>query len=206
MPLLDHHRLHDDRERRLAFTLLSFMGNAYVWRGSEAGVSKVTDSCRLMMTSSNGNFFPSLALCAGNSPVAGEFPLQRLVARSFDVFCDLRLNKVLSSNCAAGDFRRHRNHYDVTITVICFGLDNSWDGCVLMLTSPYLPQSLCSPVPMFLSPDVPRPYIPQFLYSPVPFFPHEVRPIFPSLCVSQSICFPVPMFSSPIIPQSRYSP
>ena len=37
-----------------------------------------------------------LALCAGNSPVTGEFPSQRLVTQSFDVFFDLRLNKWLS--------------------------------------------------------------------------------------------------------------
>ena len=37
-----------------------------------------------------------LALCAGNSPVSGEFPSQRPVVRSFDVFFDLRLNKRLS--------------------------------------------------------------------------------------------------------------
>ena len=37
-----------------------------------------------------------LDLCAGNSPVAGEFPAQRPVTRSFDVFFDLRLNKLLS--------------------------------------------------------------------------------------------------------------
>ena len=36
------------------------------------------------------------ALCAGNSPVTGEFPAQRPVTRSFDVFFDLRLNKRLS--------------------------------------------------------------------------------------------------------------
>ena len=29
-------------------------------------------------------------ICAGNSPVAGEFPVQRPVTRSFDVFFDLR--------------------------------------------------------------------------------------------------------------------
>ena len=33
-----------------------------------------------------------LALCAGNSPVPGEFPAQRPVTRSFDVVFDLRLN------------------------------------------------------------------------------------------------------------------
>ena len=48
-----------------------------------------------MMTSSNGNIFALLAICAGNSPEAGEFPAQRPVARSFDVFFDLCLNKRL---------------------------------------------------------------------------------------------------------------
>ena len=37
-----------------------------------------------------------LALCAENSPVTGEFPSQKPVTRSFDVFFDLRLNKRLS--------------------------------------------------------------------------------------------------------------
>ena len=37
-----------------------------------------------------------LALCVGYSPVPGEFPAQRTVTRSFDVFFDLRPNKRLS--------------------------------------------------------------------------------------------------------------
>ena len=37
--------------------------------------------------------FASLALCAGNLPVTGEFPSQWPVKRSFDVFFDRRLNK-----------------------------------------------------------------------------------------------------------------
>ena len=41
-------------------------------------------------------FSVSLALCAGNSPVTGEFPAQRPVTRSFDVFLDRRLNRRLS--------------------------------------------------------------------------------------------------------------
>ena len=51
-----------------------------------------------MITSSNGNIFRvTCHLCgAGNSPVPGEFPTQRPVTRSFDVFFDLRLNKRLS--------------------------------------------------------------------------------------------------------------
>ena len=38
-------------------------------------------------------FSALLALCVGNSPVIGEFPSQMPVARSFDVFFDLRLSK-----------------------------------------------------------------------------------------------------------------
>ena len=49
-----------------------------------------------MMTSSNENIFRVTGHCAGNSPVTGEFLAQRPVTRSFDVFCDLRLNKRLS--------------------------------------------------------------------------------------------------------------
>ena len=45
-----------------------------------------------MMTSSNGDISELLALCAGNSPVTGEFHAQRPVTRSFDP----RLNKQLS--------------------------------------------------------------------------------------------------------------
>ena len=41
-------------------------------------------------------FSALLAFCAGNSPVTGEFPAQRPVTRSFNVFFDLRLNKHLS--------------------------------------------------------------------------------------------------------------
>ena len=41
-------------------------------------------------------FSALLALCAGNSPLTGEFPSQRQVTRSFDVFFDLRLKKRLS--------------------------------------------------------------------------------------------------------------
>ena len=50
------------------------------------------------MTSSNlmETFSALLALCASKSPVTGEFPSQRPVTRSLDVFFDLRLNKRFS--------------------------------------------------------------------------------------------------------------
>ena len=41
-------------------------------------------------------FSALLAICAGNSPVTGEFSAQRPVTRSFGVFFDRRLNKPLS--------------------------------------------------------------------------------------------------------------
>ena len=55
-----------------------------------------------------------LALCAGNLPVTGEFPSQRPVTRSFDVFLDLRL----TDNRDAGDLRHHRAHYYVTVMTL----------------------------------------------------------------------------------------
>ena len=41
-------------------------------------------------------FSTLLTLCVGNSPVTGQFPAQRPVTRSFDVFFDLCLNKRLN--------------------------------------------------------------------------------------------------------------
>ena len=50
----------------------------------------------IIMTSSNRRFSALLAICEGNSAVTGEFPTQKPVTRSFDVFFDLRLNESLS--------------------------------------------------------------------------------------------------------------
>ena len=58
-------------------------------------------------------FSALLAIFAGNSPVSGEFPAQRPVTRSFDIFFDLHLNKRLSKQ--AGDLRCYRAHYDVSV-------------------------------------------------------------------------------------------
>ena len=63
-------------------------------------------------------FSALLAICAGNSPVPGEFPTQRPVTRSFDVYFDLRPNKRLSKQSRGWWFEtqsrplwRHRNVY-----------------------------------------------------------------------------------------------
>ena len=61
-------------------------------------------------------FSALLPICAENSPVPGEFPAQRPVTRSFDVFFDLRMNKRLSKQpwgwwfeTPAWTLWRHRN-------------------------------------------------------------------------------------------------
>ena len=79
-------------------------------------------------------FSALLAICAGNSPVTGEFPTQRLVTRSFDVFFDLRLDKRLSKQSWGRWFEtpslslwRHCN--------VCNGLANA-ELYVLRLKSP----------------------------------------------------------------------
>ena len=60
-------------------------------------------------------FSALLVFCAGNSPVTGEFPTQRPVTRSFGVFFDLRWINGWVNNREAGDFRPHRDYYDVTV-------------------------------------------------------------------------------------------
>ena len=69
-----------------------------------------------------------LAICAGNSPVTGEFPAQRPVMRSFDIFFDLAWIHGWVNNGEAGDLRRHRAHYDVIVMPI-ITLRPGQDGC-----------------------------------------------------------------------------
>ena len=66
-----------------------------------------------------------LAICAGNSPVPGEFPTQRPVMRSFEVEFDLRPNKRLSKQSWGWWFEtpsrplwRHRNEKQVCWLII----------------------------------------------------------------------------------------
>ena len=49
-----------------------------------------------MMTSANGNIFRVTGPLCGEFTGPDEFPTQRPVTRSFDVFFDLRLNERLS--------------------------------------------------------------------------------------------------------------
>ena len=60
-------------------------------------------------------FSALLALCAGKSPVNGEFPAQRPVTRVliFPLIC--AWINVWENSYEAGDLRRHRAHYDVIV-------------------------------------------------------------------------------------------
>ena len=69
-------------------------------------------------------FSALLALCAGNSPVTGDFPSQRPVTRSFGVFFDMRLYKRLSKQpwgwwveTPSRSLWRHCNKTDVRVHV-----------------------------------------------------------------------------------------
>ena len=60
-------------------------------------------------------FSALLAICAGNSPVTGEFPAQRPVTRSLMFYLICAGINSWVNNREAGDLRRHRTHYDVTV-------------------------------------------------------------------------------------------
>ena len=84
-------------------------------------------------------FSALLAICAGNSPVPGEFLAQRPVTWSFDVFFDLHLNKRLSKQSWGWWFetlpRPLWRHSKVSHQLTCVGLRqvsrpiylNNWD-------------------------------------------------------------------------------
>ena len=81
-------------------------------------------------------FSALLAIWVGNSPVPGEFPTQRPVTRSFDVFFDLRLNKRLGKQWWGWWFKtlsrplwRHRNGDWTHIISYIFWID-IWENIV----------------------------------------------------------------------------
>ena len=72
-----------------------------------------------------GTLSALLAICAGDSPVTGEFPTQMPVTRSFDVFICAWINGWVN-NSDAGDFRHHRVHYDVTVMLMYCYFEHSF--------------------------------------------------------------------------------
>ena len=105
----------------IAFTQGGGVVGLRAWPGSlqntpiYSGIKRLTLN---MMTLSNGNIFRI------TGPLCGEFtghrwiPHKRPVTRSFDVFFNLRLNNGWANIREAGDLRRHRVHYDVTIILL----------------------------------------------------------------------------------------
>ena len=101
-------------------------------------------------------FSALLAICAGNSPVTGEFFAQRPVTRSFHVFFDLRLNKPLSKQSWGWWFEtlsrpswRHRNaakrFYQLLLSITSLRINNvfnfstkfhcdSYDALIIVLS------------------------------------------------------------------------
>ena len=89
-----------------------FVGRLFAVKNKPGSPLSLTSWWRHQMET----FSALLAICAGNSPVPGEFPTQRPVTRSFDVFFDLHPNKRLSKQWWGCWFetppcplRRHRN-------------------------------------------------------------------------------------------------
>ena len=62
-------------------------------------------------------FSTLLDICTGNSPVSGEFPTQRPVTWSFDLSLICLWINDWVNNREAGDLRRYRAHYDVTVMI-----------------------------------------------------------------------------------------
>ena len=65
-------------------------------------------------------FSALLALCAGSSPVTGEFPSQRSVTRSFMFYLVCAWTNGWVNYRNAADLRRHPSHYDVNIMISSF--------------------------------------------------------------------------------------
>ena len=107
------------RDYYLMFCDLSF--SYYLW------------SDKNMMTSSNGNIFRVTGPLCGEFTGPGEFPAQRPVTRSFDVFFDLHPNKRLSKQWWGWWFEtqscrswRHRDETKKSLHVW------AWPGCHLL--------------------------------------------------------------------------
>ena len=88
-------------------------------------------------------FSALLAPCVGNSPVTGEFPQKRPVTRGL-MFSLIRawINGWVN-NREAGDLRRHRAHYDVTVMgtelqhTVHPNIMQSWHGYMLRINTDF---------------------------------------------------------------------
>ena len=90
-------------QKNISCKMLTWYTSYLIHKSKVCDVSREFEvHCRIitlpesMMTSSNGNIFRVTGPLCGEFTGPGEFPTQRPVTRSFDVFFDLRLNKRLS--------------------------------------------------------------------------------------------------------------
>ena len=70
-------------------------------------------------------FSALLAICAGNSPVPDEFSARRPETQSFDFSLICVWINGWVNNREAGDLRRYRAHYDVTVMMILQKWENN---------------------------------------------------------------------------------
>ena len=143
------------------------------------------NKCEPMMTSSNGDIFRVTDPLCGNSPVTSEFPSQRPVTWSFDIFFDLRLNKRLSKQPWGWWFEtpsrslwRHCNdmhnsrdilHVMVTHDCCCY-VYISWHDCTPRADSRFVPDQwetalLCNGVSHWLGTNLESALCPYYWYG-----------------------------------------
>ena len=116
-------------------------------------------------------FSALLAICAGNSPVPGEFPTQRPVTRSFDVYFDLRPNNRLSKQLWGWWFEtqsrplwRHRNdsrYFGPDFTEVC----PQGSLCVLLCCCRTDGLGCCNYIKLWLSEFIPRLHRNSIMYN-----------------------------------------
>ena len=94
----------------MTITSVKCVTNEYVWAGRWQVVNQYIWWRHQMET-----FSALLVLCAGNSPVTGEFPTQRPVTRSFAVSLIFVWINAWVNSREAGDLRRHCAHYNVIV-------------------------------------------------------------------------------------------
>ena len=76
---------------------------------------ELTEWRKNMMTSSNGKFYASLALCEGNPQIICGFSSQRSKTRSFNFFLWSAPEQRFLQTIETPLMRRYRTHYDATV-------------------------------------------------------------------------------------------
>ena len=93
---LAYHTYHSNHRKALSINRFAMLNNRWAYNISDSNtVADVHREVRIWLAKLSWwrhqmeKFSALLAICVGNSPVTGEFPAQRPVTRSFDIFFDL---------------------------------------------------------------------------------------------------------------------